>query len=279
MPDPDRPDPEVIDFSPHPARTRLFIAIAAAAASIGAAAAVVFVVIKPGAPAAGHPSPALARLIAQVTHVPVRTSDAAGDGGYRVIAKPAAVAGPPLAAHGKPEVLYVATEYCPFCATQSWAMIVALSRFGTFSGLRTIRSAALNPALAQAMTDQFFPALDTWTFYGSAYTSRYLTFVPVETRSNVLVSRNASPLEKNSYTALQRLTPAQQAIFASTTTCGPFRSPTSGTGTRSPAPASTPPSWNTRPGARSRRSSRIPTASGAGPSSAPSTTSPPPSAS
>ena len=129
-------------------------------------------------------------------------------------AKPAPVAGPPLTAHGKPEVLYVATEYCPFCATQSWAMIVALSRFGTFRGLRTIRSAALNSALAQTITDQFFPALDTWTFYGSAYTSRYLTFVPVETRSNVLVSRNASPLEKNSYTALQRLTPAQQAIFA-----------------------------------------------------------------
>jgi hypothetical protein len=138
----------------------------------------------------------------------------AGDGGYRVTAKPAPVAGPPLTAHGKPEVLYVATEYCPFCATQSWAMIVALSRFGTFSGLRTIRSAALNPALAQTITDQFFPALDTWTFYGSAYTSRYLTFVPVETRSNVLVSRNANPLHQNSYTVLQRLTPTQQAIFA-----------------------------------------------------------------
>ncbi len=214
MPDPDRSDPEIIDFSPHPARTRRPIAIAAAVAIAVAAAVVVFVVIKPGAPAAGHPGPALARLIAQVTHVPVRTSDAAGDGADRVIAKPAPVAGPPLTAHGKPEVFYVATEYCPFCATQSWAMIVALSRFGTFSGLRTIRSAALNSALAQTITDQFFPALDTWTFYGSAYTSRYLTFVPVETRSNVLVSRHANPLEKNSYTALQRLTPAQQAIFA-----------------------------------------------------------------
>ena len=64
MPDPDRPDPEVIDFSPKPARTRLFIAIAAAAAAIGVAAAMVFVVIKPGTPAAGQPGPALARLIA-----------------------------------------------------------------------------------------------------------------------------------------------------------------------------------------------------------------------
>jgi hypothetical protein len=213
MPDPDRSAPEIVDFSPNPARTRLLIAIAAVAV-LGVAAAVVFVVIKPGAPAAGHANPALARVIAQVTSVPVRTSDAAGDGTDRVITKPAAVAGPPLTAHGKPEVLYVATEYCPYCATQSWAMIVALSRFGTFTGLRAIRSAALNSALAQTISDQFFPALDTWTFYGSAYTSRYLTFVPVETRSNILVSRNADPLKKTSYTVLQRLTPAQQAIFA-----------------------------------------------------------------
>jgi Domain of unknown function (DUF929) len=217
VPDPDRPDPEIIDFSPHPARTRRPIAIAIAAAvaiAVAAAAVVVFVVIKPGAPAAGHPGPALARLIAQVTNVPVRVSDAAGDGADRVIAKPAPVAGPPLTAHGKPEVLYVATEYCPYCATQSWAMIVALSRFGTFSGLRTIRSGVFNSDLIPVVTDQTFPPLDTWTFYGSGYTSKYLTFVPVETRSNVLVSRHANPLEKNSYTALQRLTPAQQAIFA-----------------------------------------------------------------
>ena len=158
VPDPDRSAPEIIDFSPHPARTRRPIAIAIAAAvaiAVAAVVVVIFVVIRPGAPAAGHPGPALARLIAQVTHVPVRTSDAAGDGGYRVTAKPAPVAGPPLTAHGKPEVLYVATEYCPYCAAQSWAMIVALSRFGTFSGLRTIRSAALNSALAQTITTSF----------------------------------------------------------------------------------------------------------------------------
>jgi Domain of unknown function (DUF929) len=159
VPDPDRSDPEIIDFSPHPARTRLLIAIAAAAAN-GVAAAVVFVVIKPGSPAAGHANPALTRIIAQVTHVPVRTSDAAGDGGGQVFAKPAPVAGPPLAAHGKPEILYVATEYCPYCATQSWAMIVALSRFGTFTRLRTIRSGTYDSALMPTVTDQSFPPLD-----------------------------------------------------------------------------------------------------------------------
>jgi hypothetical protein len=127
---------------------------------------------------------------------------------------PAPVAGPPLAAHGKPEVLYVATEYCPYCAAQNWAMIVALSRFGTFTGLRTIRSSVFNAAPIPTATDQAYPPLDTWTFYGSGYTSKYLTFVPVETRSNALVSRHADPLHQNSYTRLQRLTAAQQAIFA-----------------------------------------------------------------
>jgi len=213
VPDPDRSDPEIIDFSPKPARTPLLISIAAAAV-IGVAAAVVFVVVKPGVPAAGQPGPALARLIAQVTSVPVRTSDVAGNGGDRVTAKPAPVAGPPLIAHGKPEVFYVATEYCPYCATQSWAMIVALSRFGTFTGLRTIRSAAYDSALAATIAGPFVPPLDTWTFYGSAYTSKYLTFVSVETRSNVLISRDADPTKKNSYPVLQRLTAAQQAVFA-----------------------------------------------------------------
>jgi hypothetical protein len=105
-------------------------------------------------------------------------------------------------------------ERAQFCATQSWAMVVALSRFGTFTGLRTIRSGVFNAAPVPTATDQTYPPLDTWTFYGSGYTSKYLTFVPVETRSNVLVSRHANPADKKSYTRLQRLTAAQQAIFA-----------------------------------------------------------------
>jgi hypothetical protein len=80
VPDPAESDPEIVDFSPKPPRTRLLIAVAAVAVAV-VVAAVVFVVIKPGAPAAGQANPTLARLIAQVTSVPVRTSDAARDGG------------------------------------------------------------------------------------------------------------------------------------------------------------------------------------------------------
>ena len=43
---------------------------------------------------------------------------------------------PPLTSDGKPLVVYIGAEYCPFCAAERWPMVVALSRFGTFSGLQ-----------------------------------------------------------------------------------------------------------------------------------------------
>jgi len=116
---------------------------------------------------------------------------------------PTAVTGPPLTEAGKPEVLYVATGYCPYCAAENWALIVALSRFGQFTGLTTSRSPQFEDV----------PPIDTWTFYGSSYTSPYLAFVPVETRSNVLVSPKANKEDAASYRVLQHLTAAQQAVF------------------------------------------------------------------
>jgi hypothetical protein len=81
-------------------------------------------------------------------------------------------------------------------------LLVALGRFGTFTGVNEIRSANYPP----------IPPLDSWTFYGSSYSSEYLTFVPVEMRSNVLVSPAADPLKATSYRLLQTLTPAQRVL-------------------------------------------------------------------
>ena len=39
-------------------------------------------------------------------------------------------------------MLYVGAEYCPFCAMERWALIGALSRFGTFSGLKPTTSSS-----------------------------------------------------------------------------------------------------------------------------------------
>jgi hypothetical protein len=117
------------------------------------------------------------------------------------------VTGPRLTADGKPEVLYVDEGFCPYCIAESWPLIVALSRFGEFSGLSTTRSRFFDDVLP----------VDGWTFYGSSYVSRYLTFVPVETRSNVLINPKAAaadPDTEASFRVLQRLTPAQESVFS-----------------------------------------------------------------
>jgi hypothetical protein len=119
------------------------------------------------------------------------------------LAQPTPHTGHPLSAGGKPEVLYVGTEFCPYCATENWALLVALGRFGTFADVSEIRSARYPP----------IPPLDSWTFHGSSYSSKYLAFVPVELYSNVLVTPRANPLKATSYRVLQKLTPAQRFLM------------------------------------------------------------------
>src|SRR5208283_2596186 len=50
--------------------------------------------------------------------------------------------GSPLTLNGKPEFLYLGADYCPFCAVERWAMEVALSKFGTLSGMEYMISRA-----------------------------------------------------------------------------------------------------------------------------------------
>ncbi|HEX5189947.1 MAG TPA: DUF929 family protein [Streptosporangiaceae bacterium] len=78
--------------------------------------------------------------------------------------------GPPLTSGGKPRVVYVGAEYCPFCAAERWGLAVALSRFGTLSGLRLIHSTSTDVD----------PNTPTLSFYGSTYVSKYVAFSPTE---------------------------------------------------------------------------------------------------
>ena len=145
----------------------------------------------------GPTGAALAKVTAATTSVPASTLAQVGAGS--VSTPPAAVSGAPLTSGGKPEMLYIGAEYCPYCAFERWGMIVSLSRFGSFSGLRTIHSSS---------TD-IYPNTPTWTFYKSTYTSKYVTFTPVEETTNVP--------DKNSpagYVPLQTPTPAQQALLS-----------------------------------------------------------------
>jgi hypothetical protein len=142
-------------------------------------------------------------VVSVLTSVPVSATNAVGNGGGEVTGKPQSISGSLLTARGKPEMLYMGGEYCSYCGAERWSMIVALSRFGTFSGLKEIRSAIKNGA-GQAEPD---PDTPTWTFYGSAFTSKYVTFVPVEMTTNI-------PDPGNGYfTTLQTPTPAQTALM------------------------------------------------------------------
>ena len=190
------------------AEQRRRILIASGSVLVVLAIVVAFVVIKLNSKPAADNSPngptgaALASVVSTVTSVPASALDKVADGSGSVTAKPTSISGAALTANGKPEVLYIGAEYCPYCAAERWAMIVALSRFGTFSGLATVHSAAANGA-GQA---EPFPNTPTWTFVNAKYTSKYLTFSSVEDQTNIPDSKTGS------YTLLQTPTKAQQAL-------------------------------------------------------------------
>jgi thiol-disulfide isomerase/thioredoxin len=102
-----------------------------------------------------------------------------------------AVSDTALTSNGKPEMLYIGAEFCPYCAAMRWSMAVALSRFGAFTTpLHGIHSSSTD-------TD---PNTPTLTFYKSSYSSPYLTFTPVEN-------------ENRDRGALQNTTASQQALW------------------------------------------------------------------
>jgi hypothetical protein len=127
-----------------------------------------------------------------VTTVPASALDTVGAGSVLSFnPKPlTAITGAQLTSAGKPEMLYIGAEFCPYCAAMRWSMAVALSRFGTLSALHGIHSSSTD-------TD---PNTPTLTFYKSTYTSKYLTFTPVEN-------------ETRTHGQLQATTSAQLAIW------------------------------------------------------------------
>jgi hypothetical protein len=183
-------------------RNRIFIAVGAVAVVV--VVVVVFVVFaankkSPAAkPSANGPTgSALATVVKETTTVPASTLATVGAGS--VTSPPSSLAnGTPLTSGGKPEMLYVGAEYCPYCAYERWGMVVALSRFGTFKNLSTTHSSS---------SDQY-PNTPTWTFYKSSYTSKYLAFSSVEETTNQLTANGQG------YEPLQTPTAAQQALLA-----------------------------------------------------------------
>jgi len=119
-----------------------------------------------------HPAPAPASLVTSLATIPASIFDSVGTDAqpapFTVTAHQT-----PLVSKGKPEFIYEGGEFCPYCALMRWSMIAALSRFGTFSGLKLMSSAT---------TDGDIP---TFSFVGATYTSKYVTFTPYESEDRL----------------------------------------------------------------------------------------------
>src|SRR6266699_2379439 len=141
---------------------------------------------SPAAPA----TPVNSSVLQSVTHVDPTVLAAVGNGGATA---PQPLHGqPPLKGPtGKPEFFYFGAEYCPYCAAQRWAVVVALSRFGTFSHLNQTTSSS----------NDVYPDTPTFTFYQGSYSSPYIDFVSVESED-----RQQNPL--------QTPTAEQQQLFS-----------------------------------------------------------------
>ena len=102
--------------------------------------------------------------------------------------------GTALTQDGKPVVVFVGAEFCPYCALERWALIVALSRFGTFSNL--------GQTVSSSSTD-VYPGLQSWSFKDSTFTSSSLAFAPAEVYSSTPNSTGTGYEPLQSLTALQ----------------------------------------------------------------------------
>jgi hypothetical protein len=169
---------------------------------------VVLVVIKitggPVAPtptAVPTPTPAPPSVVKAITSIPASVFDAVGVTSTDVALTPPTVlhGQPTLTSDGKPEIVFVGDEFSPYCAAERWALVAALSRFGTFGGtLDAMQSGSVD----------VFPGTPTFTFVGAHYRSRYLSALLVEHYGN---KRNSAG---TAYGVLEPLPPEVRALLA-----------------------------------------------------------------
>lgn len=177
------------------ARRRRLIIGGIGAALIAVVAVMVVIYATKGEKKVAASSLAPAASVKTVTTVPPSTYDKVDTS--KVVAGPKKVTGAALTFNGKPGVYYLGAEYCPYCAAERWPLVVALSRFGTWSNLsQTVSGAAPEP----------YPGTPTFSFFGSSYSSPYLAFQAVETQTN--------QKKNGTYTPLETPTAAQNAIYA-----------------------------------------------------------------
>jgi uncharacterized protein DUF929 len=157
------------------ARRRLLLAVASVTAVLAVVVALVTVKLT-STPArlVASESPAPSVVVRQVTTVPAAVLVRVGPGQPITPLQTVRASGPPLTVDGKPTIVFVSEESCPFCAAERWSVAVALSHFGTWSHLGTTTSSA---------TD-VYPNTATLSFRTAVYRSTELTLRTTELADN-----------------------------------------------------------------------------------------------
>jgi len=140
------------------------------AAALVIAGAIAWSILSRAGPTPTLTAAASDAVVASVTTIPADVFDRVGAGG---LASPlrATTFETLRGASGKPVVIYVGAEYCPFCASERWSLVAALSRFGTFEGL----------SLSTSSSTDAYPDTPTLTFRGASYRSDHVELSAVET--------------------------------------------------------------------------------------------------
>lgn len=192
------PDPAI---GPSSARTARVVWVVIAILLVGVIVLVAYALTRPSATAQRSAKPARTSpgVLAAVTGVPGSVLDSTGVAAPRSpVIPPKLVTGAPLVGPGgKPLVLFVGADFCPFCAAERWPLVVALSRFGRFAELRNTASSP----------NAVFPSIQSFTFTDSSYTSRYVDFTGVELFSSVLA-------RDGSYVRIAELTAGEAQVMA-----------------------------------------------------------------
>ncbi len=158
------------------ARRRFLIAGGAITAVLGIVVALIAVKLT-ASPVHRTASESLApaAVVRQVTTVPTATLAQVNTSQAVTLLEKVKAPGPVLTAEGKPEIVFVSEESCPFCAAERWALTVALSHFGTWTELGITKSSA---------TD-IYPNTATLSFRAAHYRSTDLTLSTTELTDNV----------------------------------------------------------------------------------------------
>jgi Domain of unknown function (DUF929) len=102
--------------------------------------------------------------------------------------------GPPLTIGGKPAIVFVSEESCPFCAAERWSVAVALSHFGTLSHLGTTSPPYVNSA-DQSGAVPFLDIANKYVLAGAQYNPQVLAGLSAAQIASQL-SSPASPVAR-----------------------------------------------------------------------------------